>query len=93
MPVPEEYEIVWPIRRTGSLDNERIQINNALKFLINKIDSLESELNQLKSNTNEQFDLIDTNNILAINGIPEGGTTGQTLAKVSDDDYDTEWVT
>jgi hypothetical protein len=25
-------------------------------------------------------------------GIPEGGTTGQVLAKVSDDDYDTDWV-
>jgi hypothetical protein len=26
-------------------------------------------------------------------GIPEGGTTGQVLAKASGDDYDTEWVT
>jgi hypothetical protein len=25
-------------------------------------------------------------------GVPEGGTTGQVLAKVSDDDYDTDWV-
>jgi hypothetical protein len=27
------------------------------------------------------------------NGVPEGGTTGQVLAKASNDDYDTEWVT
>ena len=27
------------------------------------------------------------------NGIPDGGTTGQVLAKASDEDYDTEWVT
>lgn len=27
------------------------------------------------------------------NGIPEGGSTGQVLAKASDADYDTEWVT
>lgn len=26
-------------------------------------------------------------------GVPAGGTTGQVLAKASDDDYDTEWVT
>lgn len=26
-------------------------------------------------------------------GVPEGGTAGQVLAKASDDDYDTEWVT
>jgi hypothetical protein len=25
-------------------------------------------------------------------GVPTGGTTGQVLAKASDDDYDTEWV-
>jgi hypothetical protein len=25
-------------------------------------------------------------------GVPEGGTTGQILAKISDDDYDTAWV-
>lgn len=25
-------------------------------------------------------------------GVPEGGTTGQVLAKISDDDYDTAWV-
>jgi hypothetical protein len=27
------------------------------------------------------------------NGIPDGGTTGQVLAKASNDDYDVEWVT
>lgn len=27
------------------------------------------------------------------NGVPEGGTTGQLLAKATDADYDTEWVT
>jgi hypothetical protein len=27
------------------------------------------------------------------NGVPEGGTTGQVLAKATNDDYDTEWVT
>ena len=27
------------------------------------------------------------------NGVPEGGTTGQVLAKASNDDYDTQWVT
>ena len=27
------------------------------------------------------------------NGVPDGGTTGQVLAKASNDDYDTEWVT
>lgn len=26
-------------------------------------------------------------------GVPAGGTTGQVLAKVSDDDYDTHWIT
>jgi hypothetical protein len=26
-------------------------------------------------------------------GVPAGGTTGQVLAKASDTDYDTEWVT
>lgn len=26
-------------------------------------------------------------------GVPSGGTTGQVLAKKSDDDFDTEWVT
>lgn len=26
------------------------------------------------------------------NGVPEGGTTGQVLAKASNDDYDTQWV-
>ena len=27
------------------------------------------------------------------NGVPEGGTTGQVLAKASNNDYDTQWVT
>ena len=27
------------------------------------------------------------------NGVPEGGTTGQILAKASNDDFDTEWIT
>lgn len=27
------------------------------------------------------------------NGVPDGGTTGQVLAKASNDDYDTQWVT
>ncbi len=27
------------------------------------------------------------------NGVPDGGTTGQVLAKASNDDYDVEWVT
>jgi hypothetical protein len=27
------------------------------------------------------------------NGLPDGGTTGQVLAKASNDDYDTQWVT
>ena len=26
-------------------------------------------------------------------GVPAGGTAGQVLAKASNDDYDTEWVT
>jgi hypothetical protein len=26
------------------------------------------------------------------NGVPEGGTTGQVLAKASNTDYDTEWI-
>lgn len=26
-------------------------------------------------------------------GIPPGGTTGQVLAKLSDDDYDVGWIT
>lgn len=30
--------------------------------------------------------------LLGVVGIPAGGTTGQVLAKASDDDFDTEWV-
>lgn len=29
----------------------------------------------------------------AVNGIPAGGTTGQVLAKLSNNDYDVGWVT
>ena len=28
----------------------------------------------------------------AANGIPAGGTIGQILAKVDEDDYDTQWI-
>lgn len=31
--------------------------------------------------------------VVAIDPVPSGGTTGQVLAKKSDTDYDTEWVT
>lgn len=38
------------------------------------------------------IDLEDVNGTITINAIPAGGTTGQPLAKVTDDDYDADWA-
>lgn len=35
----------------------------------------------------------DYDYLMSLNGLPSGGTTGQVLAKVSDDDYDVAWTT
>lgn len=39
------------------------------------------------------FDLLNSGDIEAINGVPAGGVTGQSLTKNSNTDYDTEWTT
>ena len=41
MSVPAQFSRVWPIQRTGSADNERIQINNALKTILNELQVLQ----------------------------------------------------
>ena len=41
----------------------------------------------LQRSSGDKFDLLDGT------GIPSGGTTGQVLAKESDDDYDAYWIT
>lgn len=37
MSVPSKYEGLWPIKRTGSSDNERKQVNNLFKMVLNDL--------------------------------------------------------
>lgn len=46
-----------------------------------------NHLSKRVDDVQEQLGTQDSNPLL-----PEGGTTGQILAKASDDDYDVEWV-
>ena len=47
MPVPEQFQNVWPVRRTGSADNERIQLNAALELLMNEVQSLQKSISMV----------------------------------------------
>lgn len=49
MPVPYTFKSVWPIRRTGSLDNERIQLNNALELLMNEVQGIKDSVSNIES--------------------------------------------
>lgn len=65
---------------------------NLLELVVVEGDSLELILNNPPVLTLELNTCGEGGGGIVINGIPEGGTTGQVLAKASDTDYDTEWV-
>lgn len=46
-----DFSSVWPIRRTGSVENERAQLNRALGLLIEEVKSLRQELQGIQSPT------------------------------------------
>lgn len=74
----------------GTVDPEQIKqaVNGYLEE--NPVSGMTAEQEQ-QLNQNTQ-DVTDLKSAINQKGLPEGGTTGQVLAKKSDEDYDAEWT-
>lgn len=60
MAVPSQFDDVWPIRRTGSETNERVQINKALERIFNTLDTITTNNNNNIVNVTVQInDIIE----------------------------------
>ena len=85
----EVYAILKKQIQSGGVTPEQIQTAVENYLTENPVSGMTAEqIQQLNQNTSDVSDLKS-----AINqkGLPEGGTTGQVLAKKSDEDYDVEW--
>lgn len=87
-------EQLWPVQKTGNIDNEREQINKILRAIIDSLGA-------------ESLSLEDINQLIAEaitelpsgedgedgQGVPAGGTAGQVLEKIDSTDFNTQWAT
>lgn len=64
---PKTWESVWPIQRTGSAENERIQINNALKFLWDNLQGLKNEVVRVE---NIETEIVRALELIIPEGVP-----------------------